>query len=286
MKANQARFPVATSCRVLGVSSSGYYAWLNRKPSSRAEANAKLIERIRYHHRRSRGIYGSPRIHQDLVRDDGLHVGLNRVARLMRLAGVVGVTRRKSVRTTRSTADERSPDLVQRDFSAERPDALWVADITYVPTAEGFLYLASVMDVFSRRIVGWSMANHMRKELVLDALDMAIARRQPRGVVFHSDHGGQYTSLAFGKRCSAFGIQQSMGSVGDCFDNAMAESLFATLECELIARSELRTRREARSRIFEYIEGFYNPRRRHSALGYLAPAAFEEQATRLGVAAD
>jgi len=194
----------------------------------------------------------------------------------MREAGLEGVSRGKSTRTTRRDRDARpAPDLVERDFSAGAPDRLWVADITYVPTWMGFLYLAVVVDAFSRRVVGWAMANHLRTELVLEALHMAIWRRRPEGVIHHSDQGCQYTSIAFGLRCKELGVRPSMGSVGDCYDNALCESFFATLECELIDRCTFRTQAQARMAIFEFIEAWYNPRRRHSALGQISPAQYE-----------
>ena len=277
MKANQAEHRVKTMCRLLGVSRSGYYDWLTREPSARAVRDAELTEKIRAAHSESRGTYGSPRVHVELVEAQQERVSRKRVARLMRVAGLVGVSRRKAVRTTQRSGATAASDLVKRDFSADGPDRLWVADITYVPTHAGFLYLAVVIDAWSRRVVGWSMDNHMRQELVLAALDMAITRRAPAQVIHHSDHGSQYTALAFGKHCEAFGVRQSMGSVGDCFDNAMAESFFASLECELIDRSVFRSHAQARSAIFDFIEGWYNPRRRHSALGYLSPVNFERQ---------
>ena len=191
-----------------------------------------------------------------------------RVARVMREAGLAGVSRRKGPRTTRRDLQARpAPDLVERRFEAEAPDRLWVADITYVPTAVGFLYLAVVLDVFSRRVVGWSMADHLRTELVLDALDMAVGQRRPASVIHHSDQGCQYTSLAFGERCRQWGVAPSMGSVGDCYDNAMAESFFATLECELLDRTRFHDHHQAQRAIFEFIEGWYNPHRRHQGLG-------------------
>jgi putative transposase len=264
-------------CRVLGVSSSGYYTWLNRSPSPRAIANEKLAEQMREVHQDSRGTYGSPRMHQELLAR-GVKAGRHRVARVMRSEGLRGVCRRRGWCTT--VRDERArpaPDLVERDFSATEPDRLWVADITYVPTWAGFLFLAVVLDVFSRRIVGWSMATHMRTELVLDALEMAYRQRRPRGVIFHSDQGSQYTSVAFGGRCRVYGIRPSMGSVGDCYDNAMAESLFATLECELLDRVKLPDPATAKREVFSYIEGWYNPHRLHSAIGYLSPVEFERR---------
>jgi len=272
---HQAVYPVATQCRVLRVSPSGYYAWRHREPSKRAQADAVVTAKIRGFHARSKGTYGVPRIHEDL-REDGVHVSRKRVARLMRAEGLVGVSRRRKVRTTwRALGDQSAPDLVQRNFTATAPNQLWVADITYVPTWAGFLYLAIVLDACSRRIVGWAMGLHLRTELVLDALNMALTQRRPSGVIHHSDHGCQYTALAFGQRCRAMGVRPSMGTVGDCFDNALAESFFATLECELLDRQSFRWPTEARPAIFQFIEGWYNPHRRHSALGYRSPIAYE-----------
>ena len=275
MRANQARFPVAKVARLLGVSPSGYYAWQDRELSPRQQYDAVLKTCIGNIHHRSRGTYGAPRIHAELAAD-GIQIGRKRVARLMREMSLAGVSRRKGTRTTRRDHRLRpAPDLVERRFEADAPDLLWVSDITYVPTWAGFLFLAVVVDAFSRRVVGWSMANHLRTELVLEALNMALWQRRPGSVVHHSDQGSQYTSYAFGKRCREMGVKPSMGSVGDCFDNAMAESFFATLECELIDRRVFRTQAEARMAIFEYIEGWYNPHRRHSGLGYLSPLNFE-----------
>ena len=277
MRANQASYPVATLCRVLGVSSSGYYAWLKRPPSKRAQANAALKSRIEKIHERSRGTYGSPRIHAELAAE-GERVGRNRVARVMREAGLEGASRRRGPRTTRRDRDAKpAPDLVERDFVAAGPDRLWVADITYIPTWAGFLYLAVVIDAWSRRVVGWSMATHLRTELVLEALNMALWQRRPEAVVHHSDQGTQYTSIAFGLRCKEVGVRPSMGSAGDCFDNALCESFFATLECELLDRRRLRTQAEAKMAIFEFIEGWYNPHRRHSALDYESPISYERR---------
>ena len=235
-----------------------------------------MIRRI---HNDSDGTYGMPRVHAELV-EGGCRVGRKRVARLMRESGLVGVSRRRSTRTTRVDRDHRAaPDRVERQFRADAPDQLWVADVTYVPTWAGFVYLAIVLDVFSRKVVGWAMANHLRTELVLEALNMAIAQRRPEGVIHHSDKGAQYTSLAFGKRCRERGIVTSTGSAGDCYDNAMAESFFATLECELIKRRSFQTQPEAHMAIFAFVEGWYNTRRLHSALGYLSPNEFERRAT-------
>lgn len=243
--------------------------------------DVQLLHRIAHFHRRSRGTYGAPRIYQDLVQEDGERVGPKRVARLMRQAGIRGVTRRKRRGTTvRGTEAQPAPDLVRRDFRAERPDTLWVADITYVPIRTGYLYLAVVLDAFSRRIVGWSMATHLRTELVLDALQMALEQRRPLAVIHHSDQGCQYTSYAFGTRCRQAGVRPSMGKVGDAYDNAMCESFFASLECELLDRARFASATEARMAVFEFIEGWYNPTRRHSSLGYLSPIQFEKNPNR------
>ena len=275
MTAHQAVHPVATMCRVLGVSPSGYYAWRKRPLSTRARTDVELTAHIDAIHRMSRGTYGAPRIHAELAAR-GLQVGRKRVARLMRHAGVQGVSRRKPFRTTmRDQTARPAPDLVDRQFTAAGPDRLWVADITYVPTWAGFLYLAVVLDAWSRRVVGWATESHLRTELVLAALDMAVAQRRPTEVIHHSDQGCQYTSLAFGRRCREAGVRPSMGSVGDAYDNAMCESFFATLECELLDRDRFRTQADARLAIFDFIEGWYNPRRRHSALGYLSPMIYE-----------
>ena len=265
-----------TLCRALGLSPSGYYAWLGREPSARARRDAPLTERIKEIWSANYEVYGRPRIHAEL-REEGKRIGAKRVGRLMRAAGIAGVSRRRSAKTT--TREQRAarvaPDLVDRDFSASAADRLWVADITYVRTWTGFLYVAVVLDAFSRRVVGWAMAGHLRTELVLDALNMALWRRRAHGVIHHSDQGSQYTSIAFGARCKEAGVRPSTGSVGDAYDNALCESFFATLECELLDRRSLRTHAEARLAIFEFIEGFYNRRRRHSALGYRSPADFE-----------
>jgi putative transposase len=277
VKAHQAEYPIATLCRVLGVSTSGYHAWLKRPASGRSRHDSRLSERIRAIHMQSRGTYGLPRIHAEL-RDQGVNVGRKRVARLMRQAALAGVSRRKGFKTTvRDRAARVAPDRVARQFTAAAFDRLWVADITYIPTAAGFLFLAVVMDVCSRRIVGWAMATHLRTALILDALDMALGQRCPTDVIHHSDQGAQYTSIDFGLRCTAAGVRPSMGSVGDCYDNAMAESFFATLECELLDRSRFKTQTEARMAVFEFIEGWYNPHRRHSSIGYLSPTTFERR---------
>lgn len=287
MSANQATFPVRVMCRLLGVSASGFYAWRMRPLSARAVADVGLTATIHAIHRRSGGSYGSPSIHAELADEHGIRVGRKRVARLMRAAGLKGLQPLRFVTTTvTDPAADRALDKVDRQFTAPGPDRLWVADITYIPTWSGFLYLAVVLDVWSRRIVGWSMANHLKTELVLAALDMAIAQRRPQAVIHHSDRGCQYTSYGFGKRCREAGIVPSMGSVGDAYDNAMAESFFASLECELIDRSTFRSHADARIALFDYIEAWYNPHRRHSALGQLSPVNFERRAVAAVAARD
>jgi len=282
----KASHAVVTLCRVLGVSPSGYWAWRQRGRcgrSSRAQADEHLVTHIRLIHQASRGTYGVPRVHAELA-SAGMRCGRKRIARLMRGAGLVGCHRRRPFHTTqRDPQAELAPDLVQRTFAAPVLNALWIADITYVPTQyEGFLYLAVILDAFSRRVVGWSMADPLRTELVVAALEMAVWNRRPgEGIIHHSDHGCQYTSLLFGQHCHAVGIRCSMGSVGDCYDNAMAESFFATLECELLARQSFPTQIAARTALFEYIEVFYNRQRRHSALGYLSPDAYERRCITL-----
>jgi putative transposase len=277
IEAEKAHHGVSRLCRVLGVSRAGFYAWQDRPASARAVADQVLTAQIRAIHQRSRGTYGAPRIHAELRLDHGVHVGRKRVARLMRSAGLVGCHRRRRRGLTRRDPQAApAPDLVGRAFTATAPNRVWTADITYIPTWSGWLYLAVVLDVWSRRVVGWAMAEHLRTELVCDALEMAIWNRRPDpGLVHHSDQGCQYTSLAFGRRLREAGLVASMGSVGDCYDNAVTESFFATLECELLDRSRFATRAQARSAVFDYLEGFYNPRRRHSTLGYLSPAEYE-----------
>jgi putative transposase len=267
---------VATLCSLLGVSRSGYYAWRTRPPAARDRANQALTRHIRAVHEQSRGTYGAPRIWAEL-RDCGVVCSRKRVARLLRLAGLHGCHRRKGPAPSRRTpGTPPAPDLVRRDFAAAAPDRLWVADITYVPTWAGFLSLAVVLDVHSRRVVGWAMADHLRSELVIEAVDMAVWRRRPtEGVIHHSDQGSQYASLAFGRRLRETGLVGSMGSRGDCFDNAVAESFFATLKKELIHGRSWPAKAELRTDVFEYIEVFFNRRRRHSALRMLSPDAFE-----------
>jgi putative transposase len=277
MSEHQTVHGITTMCRLLEVSTSGYYAWLEREPSARATSDVALLERIRAIHEKSRGTYGMPRVHAEL-KAEGTRVGCRRVGRLMRRAGLQGASRRKGCWTTRRDRDARpAPDLVERKFVADAPDKLWVADVTYIPTWAGFLYLAVVLDAFSRRIVGWAMANHLRTDLVLEALNMAVWQRRPNDVIHHSDQGCQYTSIAFGSRCREAGVRPSMGSVGDAYDNAMCESFFATLECELLDRHRFPTQIEARMAVFDFIEGWYNTQRRHSALDYDSPIDYERR---------
>jgi len=284
VEAEKANHSVSTMCTTLKVSKSGYYGWRERPPSARAKADAALCERIERIHTDSRGTYGAPRIHFEL-RTLGVRCARKRVARLMRESGLFGCGARRRACTTRESAAKehlvKVPDLVKRNFTPQAPDRLWVADITYVRSWEGWLYLSFVLDTFSRKVVGWSMANHLRAELVLDALNMALYNRRPApGLIHHSDRGSQYTSVEFGKRLKEAGLLPSVGSVGDAYDNSMAESFVSTLKRELIHRHSWPTRQSARVAIFEYIEAFYNTRRRHSALGQISPAEYEEATMR------
>ena len=276
--AEKASFPVRFMCTKLGVSRSGYYAWVTRPPSARAVHDAELTKAIVRIHETSRRTYGSPRIHAELCYE-GHRVGRNRVARLMRSARIQGICVRRPYRTTRRARGiAPAPDLVDRHFATDRPNRLWVADITYVPTGEGFLHLAAVIDCFSRGCVGWAMEPHLRTDLVVDALEMAVKRRRPAaGLIHHSDQGSQYISLAFGRRLKESEIFPSMGSVGDAYDNAVAESFFGTLKAELVHRHRFRTRAEAKAAIFEWIEVFYNRQRLHSTNGQLSPAEYERR---------
>ncbi len=279
--ARKAEHSIALMCRVLEVSRSGYHAWAAREPSARADADAALSSQIAEIHAGSLKTYGSPRVHAELRLEHDARVGRKRVERLMRLAGLSGLHKRRRGRTTiRVQGVRTAPDLVERDFNPTAPDRLWCADITQIRTWEGWLYVASVMDCYSRRIVGWAMADHMRTELVIEALEMAVARRRPQGrPIHHSDQGGQYTSLIFTRRCRSVDIDMSMGSKGDCFDNAAMESFHASLKKDLIHRRSWPTKAQARTAVFAYIEGFYNRRRRHSRLGMLSPVDYEAAMT-------
>jgi putative transposase len=280
----KAHHDVRMLCRLVKVSRSGYYAWAKgRLASKRVLADEVLVEQIRTVHERSRGTYGAPRVHAELA-EDGIRVGRKRVARLMRGQGLAGVSRRRwrVGCTQRDTAAALAPDLVSREFVADRPDELWVADVTYVPTLAGWLYLAVVLDVFSRRVVGWSMSGNRKTQLVVDAVAMAVVRRggDVAGVIHHSDHGGEYSSHDLERALRAAGIVASMGSVGDCYDNGLMESFFATLETELFLHEHggrFDTHHHARLAVFEWIETFYNRIRRHSALGYVSPEAYEQR---------
>lgn len=277
MKTHQAEHSVTRMCQLLGVSTSGYYEWLKRPPSARELVDRELSQQIHEIWERSDRTYGAPRIHAELV-ERGVRVGKKRVARLMADRNIAGVSRRKWVRTTVKDLSVRpAPDLVQRQFSATQPNQVWVADITAIATWEGWVYLAATQDMWSRRIVGWAINEHMRTELVTNALTMAIESRHPQQVVHHSDQGSQYTSVAFGLACHQHHVVPSMGSVGDCYDNAMAESFFATLKTERVHRRSYQTRRDAINDVFAWIEGWYNTRRRHSSIRYLSPVEYERR---------
>jgi putative transposase len=283
--------PVAVACRLLGVSTSGYYTWRSARsgpPSPRQQADQVLRERIRQIHQSSRGTYGSPRVHAELRLAAGVRCGRKRVARLMHQDGLQGVYRRRRKGcTVRDPAATPAADLVNRKFAADRPDALWLTDITQHRTDQGWVYCAVVMDVFARRVVGWSIADHLRTELVVDALDMARWRRKPQAgnTIVHSDHGTQYTSWAFGQRLRQAGLLASMGSIGDCYDNSMMESFFASMQLELLDRQPWATRQQLANAIFEWIEAWYNPNRRHSALGNLSPIEYERHHNTYALAA-
>ena len=276
--AERATYPIIVLCRVLRVARSAYYAWARRGVSARAQADEVLATQIAAAHARSRRTYGAPRIHAEL-RAQGTRCARKRVARLMRAAGLVGCHRRRRTRTTVTEPTHvPAPNLVARDFTASAPDRLWLGDITYVPTHEGWLYLAVLLDAHSRRVVGWAMAEHLRSELAADALAMALrARRPPPGLVHHTDRGSQYTAATYRTRLADRAITASMSRAGECLDNAVAESFFATLKAELVDTRAWPTRAAARTAIFEWIEVWYNRQRRHSTLGYLTPVAHEAQ---------
>ena len=278
IESQRGQYPIRVVCAALQVAPSGYYAWRRRPQSRRAQANAALLTAIRQVHAESRGTYGSPRVHQALLRL-GQRCGRHRVARLMRRAGVQGVPRRRWVRTTQRAAGEQYASYrLGRDFHAATANQKWVSDITAIPTGEGWLYLATVLDLFSRRVVGWAMAGHMRAELVLEALQMAYVQRgAPRELIYHTDRGTQYTSTLVRSWVDAHGLRASMGRTGDCYDNSVAESFYATLKRECVDRQHSATRSAARTLIFEFLEAFYNRRRLHSTLGYLSPLEFESQ---------
>lgn len=271
-----ADYPVRVLCRVLAVSASGYYAWRIRPASRRQQANAELLTRIECVFKDSRRTYGSPRVHQELCQT-GESCSLHRVARLMRENGIAVVRKPKYVVTTESGGNwQAAPNLLGRCFDPGGVLA-WVADLTYIWTDEGVLYLAVVLKLNSRRVIGWGMGDTPAGQLALDALKMALDRQPPvAGQLHHSDRGGHYTSSVYRAILARHGMQESMSRKGDCWDNAVAESFFATLKCELVYRQRIRTRQQARSMIFEYVEVFYNRQRKHSALGYLSPAEYEK----------
>jgi putative transposase len=266
-------------CEVLGVSKSGFHSWERRAPSDRELSDAWLTSRMKEIHENARGVYGSRRVQAELRLGQGIVVSRKRIRRLMRNAGISGLVKVKKGRTTIRVPGVRvADDLVERRFKPGAPNLLWVADITYLRTWEGWLYLAAVQDAYSRRIVGWAMTEHMRTELVADALQMAVARRRPEpGLIHHSDQGSQYVALGFGQQARDAGIAVSMGSKGDAYDNAVAESFFATIKKELVHRQSWPSRRDLSSAVFEYIEAFYNRQRRHSTLGYLSPEEYERE---------
>lgn len=277
IEAEKASYPISVLCRVLKVSRSGYYDWKGRPPSKRDQESAALTQKIREVHNRSRRTYGYPRVHAEL-KALGVRCSRKRVARLMSKAGLWGCIRGRRKRTTRRDLyTTPAPDLLKRNFTAAAPNKIWTADITYINTWEGFLYLAFILDIYSRRVVGWSMATHLRSELVVDALEMALWRRNPDvGLIHHTDRGAQYTALSFGKKLEEAGIVASMGRVGSALDNAISESFVASLKCELLHGHRFIDREAARTAVFDYIEGFYNRVRRHSSLGYLSPSEYEQ----------
>ncbi len=284
--AEKARFPVTVMCRVLKVSRSGFYAWRRREPSARRRADEQLMALISEFHRRSRGCYGSVRVHRD-IRDSGHKAGRHRVARLMRAQGLRGKRRRRYRCTTNSEHPYPvAANVLGRRFQPQAPDRVWVSDITYVWTREGWLYLCVVLDLYSRRVVGWSTGTTLKTNLVLRALDEALRQRRPGpGLLVHSDRGAQYASHAFRRRLATYALEPSMSRTGNCWDNAVAESFFATVKVELLQDVTFATRAQAHSALFDYIEVFYNRHRRHSTLGYVSPAHYEEAARPRGQAA-
>jgi len=286
IEVEKAHFPVLVLCRTLQVSASGYYAWRDRPESLRRQADRRLLTAIRAVHKASRGTYGSPRVHAEL-RQHGHGVGRHRVARLMREDALRARRRRRFRKTTQSNHTHPvAPNLLERRFDVGAPNRAWVSDLSYVWTLEGWLYLCVILDLFSRRVIGWSMDSRIDRHLTLSALRMALANREvSSGLVHHSDRGSQYAAGDYRKVLRAHGLECSMSRKGDCWDNAVVESFFATLKVELIYRSAFATRKEARQAIFDYIEAFYNRRRRHSYLGFLSPVDFEGRGTKSTLAA-
>lgn len=276
IQARKVAYPVATMCRVLGVSTSGFYAWQKEPESPRAKSDAALARRVEAAHLQSRGRYGSPRVHAQL-RADGVRVGQKRIARIMRAEGLVARRKRRFRRTTDSKhSDPIAPNLVQRDFHEDAPNETWVTDVTCVWTAAGWLFLAAILDLFSRRVVGWATSASNDRELALAALRHAVKQRRPRpGLVHHSDRGSPYASDDYRRELRRFGIIASMSRKGDCWDNSVAESFFSSIKTELVEDARYDTHAQALDSIGEYIDGFYNPVRRHSYLGYTSPIEFE-----------
>jgi transposase InsO family protein len=271
------KVPVTLMCNVLGVSPSGYYAWRERPPSVREMANRTLYKKIEAVYHENRGVYGSPRIYHELDKQ-GVACSENRIARLMRLRGLQAKqTKRFKSTTKRNKAHPAAPNLLKRDFATDRPDQKWLSDITYIPTLEGWLYLAAILDLYTRRIVGWAMSDRMTSDLTIAALKMALLQRQPQaGLIHHSDQGSQYTDQAYQVLLKDYGIRASMNGAGSWYDNAPMESFFGTLKSELVHHCVYYTRGEAKADVFLYIESFYNRRRLHSALDYLSPEAYEQ----------
>jgi putative transposase len=278
MEACREAFSVRRMCNLLEVSASGYYAWRERPPSQRAKANDALVKEIKAIHNQSHKTYGSPRVHAELV-NRGFRVGKNRVARLMQAENIQSQRKKKRQSTTDSCHNYPiAPNLLQQNFQAAIPNEKWLSDITYIPTAEGWMYLAAILDLFSRKIVGWAMEDHLESELVELAFQMAVHNRQKvSGLLHHSDRGSQYASAAYQALIQAHRVTPSMSRTGNCYDNAPMESFFSTLKCERVDGSNYQTRAEARTDIFAYIEGFYNRNRLHSSLGYLSPEVFEQR---------
>jgi putative transposase len=272
-------FVLERMCRVLAVSRSGYYRWKRQILSKRQQDNEYMLMQINESHRQSHGTYGSPRIYRD-IRAEGIVCGKNRIARLMRIHGIQGKAKKKYKATTNSRHNlPIAPNLVCRNFESDRPNKVWVSDITYIWTQEGWVYLAVILDIFSRMIVGWNISARLTDSLVVESLHQAQRKRNSgSGLVFHSDRGAQYASKSFRSMLMTYGFKQSMSRKGDCWDNAVAESFFHTLKTELVYGKVFMTREEARQELFEYIEMFYNQVRRHSALGYCAPGVYEQKA--------
>jgi len=278
IRAQQGKYKVQRMCEVLEVSPSGYYDWVDRPESQRAKENRRLVTRIRCFHRASKSIYGSPRIHEDL-RESGERVGVNRVARLMRQEKIQSKVAKKFVVTTESKHNlPAAPDRLKRRFQTDLPNQAWVSDTTFIPTRQGWLFLAVILDLYSRQVIGWAMGKHNSSQLVSEALTMAIWRRgRAKDVIVHSDRGATYASASYQKLLNRHKLLCSMSRKGECLDNAVAESFFSSLKTELVDHEDYRTREEARQSLFEYIEVFYNRRRRHSFLGYVSPVEFERQ---------